>query len=137
MSTTIIGIAAAAAWLYLIALRGGFWRVRDDTADASSAPARAVVAVVPARDEADVIGRAVASLLAQDYPGSLHIVVVDDHSSDGTAAAAREAAMGTGAADRLTVIASEPMPSGWTGKLWAVRQGIAAARGRGPDSLLF
>ena len=65
MSTTIIGIAAAAAWLYLIALRGGFWRVRDDTAGASSAPARAVVAVVPARDEADVIGRAIGSLLAQ------------------------------------------------------------------------
>ena len=137
MSTTIIGIAAAAAWLYLIALRGGFWRVRDDTADASSAPARAVVAVVPARDEADVIGRAVGSLLAQDYPGSLHIIVVDDHSGDGTAAMARDAAAQAGASDRLTVIASAPMPAGWTGKLWAMRQGAAAARAHGPDYLLL
>jgi hopene-associated glycosyltransferase HpnB len=137
MSTTIIGIAAAAAWLYLIALRGGFWRVRDDTADASSAPARAVVAVVPARDEADVIGRAVGSLLAQDYPGSLHIIVVDDHSGDGTAAVARDAAAQAGASDLLTVIASAPMPAGWTGKLWAMRQGAAAARAHGPDYLLL
>src|SRR6266566_259974 len=131
MSATIIGFAAAAAWLYLIALRGGFWRVRDDTAGASSAPARAVVAVVPARDEADVIGRAVGSLLAQDYPGSLHIIVVDDHSGDGTAAAQ------AGASDLLTVIASAPMPAGWTGKLWAMRQGAAAARAHGPDYLLL
>jgi len=89
MLATVIGILAAAAWLYLIAFRGGFWRVRDDTAGISSAPARAVVAVVPARDEADVVGRAVGSLLAQNYPGSLHIIVVDDNSSDGTAAVAR------------------------------------------------
>ena len=137
MSTTIIGIAAAAAWLYLIALRGGFWRVRDDTAGASSAPPRAVVAIVPARDEADVVGRAVDSLLAQDYPGSLHIIVVDDHSSDGTAAVACDAAAQAGASDRLTVIASAPMPEGWTGKLWAMRQGAAAARAQRPDYLLL
>src|SRR5438045_5329903 len=137
MSATIIGIVAAAAWFYLIALRGGFWRVRDDTAGASSAPARAVVAVVPARDEADVIGRAVGSLLAQDYPGSLHIIVVDDHSGDDTAAVARDAAAQPGASDRLTVIASAPMPAGWTGKLGPMRQGAAAARAHGPDYLLL
>src|SRR5882757_5349983 len=137
MSTTIIGIAAAAAWLYLIALRGGFWRVRDDTAGASSAPARAVVAVIPARDEAAVIGRAVGSLLAQDYAGSLHIIVVDDQSGDGTAMVARDAAEAAGASDRLTIVRAEPMPPGWTGKLWAVRQGVAIARARQPDYLLL
>jgi hopene-associated glycosyltransferase HpnB len=138
MIATIIGVIATAAWLYLIAGRGLFWRVRDD-AGAAAAPAssRSVVAVIPARDEAAVIGRAVASLPAQDYPGALHMIVVDDHSSDGTVASAREAAMRAGAADRLTVIASGPMPSGWTGKLWAVQQGIAAARAREPDYLLL
>ena len=136
MIATIIGIAAA-AWLYLIAFRGGFWRLRDDTAGASSAPARAVVAVVPARDEADVVGRAIGSLLAQDYRGAVHIIVVDDHSGDGTAAVARDAAAQAGASDRLTVIASAPMPVGWTGKLWAMRQGVAAARAHGPDYLLL
>jgi hopene-associated glycosyltransferase HpnB len=96
-----------------------------------------VVAVIPARDEAEVIGRAVGSLLAQDYSGTLHIIVVDDHSSDGTAGAAQDAARAAGASDRLIVISSAPMPPGWTGKLWAVRQGIAAARARAPDYLLL
>ena len=138
MIATIIGITGAAAWLCLIAGRGLFWRVHDNAVAAAPAPSRSVVAVIPARDEAEVIGRAVASLLAQHYPGPLHIIVVDDHSDDGTAAAAQDAAMGAGAADRLTVIASGPMPSGWTGKLWAVRQGIAAAaRAREPDYLLL
>ena len=153
MSVTIIGIMAAAAWLYLIACRGRFWQVRDDAVAVAGAPSRApsltlprergregwghVVAVIPARDEADVIGRAVGSLLAQDYPGPPHIIVVDDHSGDATAAMAREAAAQAGAADRLTIIASEPMRAGWTGKLWAVRQGIAAAQARQPDYLLL
>jgi hopene-associated glycosyltransferase HpnB len=139
MIAASIGIIAAAAWLYLIAGRGLFWRARDDaavTAAVAAAP-RSVVAVVPARDEAEVIGRAVGSLLAQDYPGALHIIVVDDHSSDGTAAAAQDAAARAGAADRLTIVASEPLPSGWSGKLWAVRQGVAITAAREPDYLLL
>jgi hopene-associated glycosyltransferase HpnB len=139
MIAASIGIIAALAWLYLIAGRGMFWRARDDAAVTTAVPAapRSVVAVIPARDEAEVIGRAVGSLLAQDYRGPLHIIVVDDHSSDGTAAAVREAAARAGAADRLTVVASEPLPSGWSGKLWAVRQGVAIAGAREPDYLLL
>jgi hopene-associated glycosyltransferase HpnB len=137
MIATIIGITAAAAWLCLIAGRGLFWQVHDNAVAAAPAPSRSVVAVIPARDEAAVIGRAVGSLMAQDYSGALHIVVVDDYSSDGTAAAAREAAMRAGGADRLTVIAADPLPAGWSGKLWAMRQGIAAARARAPDYLLL
>jgi hopene-associated glycosyltransferase HpnB len=134
-----IGITAAAAWLYLIAGRGLFWRAHDDAAVTTAMPAapRSVVAVIPARDEAEVIGRAVGSLLAQDYRGPLHIIVVDDHSSDGTAIAAREAAEAAGAADRLTIVRAAPLPSGWSGKLWAVRQGVAAAQTRQPDYLLL
>jgi hopene-associated glycosyltransferase HpnB len=137
MIVAILGTLTAVAWLYLIAFRGGFWRVREDDALVEPAAARSVVAVVPARDEADVIGRAVGSLLAQDYAGPLQIVVVDDHSGDNTAAAARDAAMKAGASGRLSVIASEPMPPGWTGKLWAVSQGVAAAQAHDPDYLLL
>jgi hopene-associated glycosyltransferase HpnB len=136
MIAAIIGTIAAAAWLYLIAFRGRFWQVRDDAATATPSPAPSVFAVIPARDEVDVIGRAVRSLLAQDYPGELNIIVVDDHSTDDTAAAAREAALAA-PADRLTVIGGSPMPPGWTGKLWAVRQGIRIAQGRAPDYLLL
>ncbi|HYU12366.1 MAG TPA: glycosyltransferase, partial [Stellaceae bacterium] len=89
------------------------------------------------RDEADVIGRAVASLLAQDYRGELHVVVIDDRSSDGTAAAARAAPAAAGADDRLTVVTAEQLPPGWTGKLWAVRLGVAIANRRHPDYLLL
>jgi hopene-associated glycosyltransferase HpnB len=138
MVAASIGIIAAAAWLYLIAGRGLFWRAHDDAA-AIAAPVSpcSVIAVIPARDEAEVIGRAVGSLLAQDYPGALHIIIVDDHSSDGTAIAAREAAEAAGASDRLTIVPAEPLPSGWSGKLWAVRQGVAIARGLRPDYLLL
>src|SRR6266702_1945253 len=135
MAATIIGAAAAAIWLYLIAFRGGFWRVGQPAVAVSAAPQRSIVAVIPARDEAAVIERAVSSLLAQRYRGPFHIVVVDDHSSDGTAELARAAAADD--PDRLTVAAAQPIPAGWTGKLWAVRQGIAVARRMRPDYLLL
>ena len=117
------GLAALLAWIGLAAT--GFWRTdqRDELA-ARATPARwpSVVAVVPARDEAAVVGAAAASLARQDYPGDFRILLVDDHSSDGTAAIAHRAG-GT----RLEVLPGGPLPAGWTGKLWAVHQGIAAA----------
>lgn len=79
--------------------------------------------VVPARDEADVVGRAIASLLAQDYSGGFTIVLVDDGSEDGTGDLAR-ALNGDG---RLRVVDGAPPPAGWTGKPWAMQQGVAAA----------
>lgn len=137
MTATAIGIAAAAAWLYLIFCRGGFWQIEPAPAPPRPAPPRNVVAVIPARDEAPLIGRALASLCAQDHAGSLHIVVADDHSSDGTGEVARAAAAAAGCGQRLTVVAARPLPAGWTGKLWAVREGIAAARTLAPDYLLL
>ncbi len=92
-----------------------------------------VVAVVPARNEAEVIARSIASLVMQDYPGDFRIVLVNDSSSDGTAGIARAAAADS---NRLSVIQGAPLPAGWTGKLWAVLQGIAAA-GDEPDYLLL
>ena len=127
MITLAIASAALLAWIYLLAARGGFWRAaeRDDDA-VPPAPALwpDVVAVVPARDEADVIATSLGSLLAQDYPGNLHVVLVDDQSRDGTAGAAQGAAQALGAADRLTVISGRTPPAGWAGKVWAMQQGV-------------
>jgi hopene-associated glycosyltransferase HpnB len=138
LATTVIAAATVAIWVYLLLFRGGFWRLPYRPAPvAASAAARSVVAVIPARDEAAVIGRSVASLLAQDYRGGLHIVVVDDQSSDGTAAVGRAAADTFRASGRLTVCGGKPVPPGWTGKLWAVRQGVEVARSLQPDYLLL
>src|SRR6185312_5181479 len=114
-----------AIWLYLLLARNRFWLLRDrDSADPPPAPRYfpAVVAVVPARNEADVIGRSLQSLLAQDYPGELRIVLVDDQSVGGTGDLARAAGDG-----RLTVLSGAPRPPGWTGKLWAMQQGVEKA----------
>ena len=121
---TALGLAALAIWVGLLTLRHGFWlaRERDDAPLPDPRRWPSVTAVVPARDEADVIAIAIASLAAQDYPGAFRIVLVDDSSRDGTAAIARDVAT-----DRLTIVAGAPLPSGWTGKLWAVSQGIEAA----------
>ena len=133
---TNIGVATVAIWIYLLFFRGGFWWFRPAAA-AGNPPLRSVVAVVPARDEAATIGRAVASLLAQDYSSDFHIVVVDDGSVDGTAEIARATAAVAGASSRLTICSGKPPPAGWTGKLWAMRQGVEAARPRRPDYLLL
>jgi hopene-associated glycosyltransferase HpnB len=135
---TVIGAATVAIWLYLLFFRGGFWCLPYRPSPiAATVGGRSIVAVIPARDEAAVVGPAVASLLAQDYDGNFHIVVVDDQSSDGTAEAARSAAATAGASDRLTICRGKPVPPGWTGKLWALSQGIAAARSMRPDHLLL
>ncbi|MBV9686160.1 MAG: glycosyltransferase, partial [Alphaproteobacteria bacterium] len=126
-----------AIWVYLLVLRGGFWRVRHPPITAAAVPERTVVAVIPARDEAEVVGRSVASLLAQDFSGSFRIVLVDDQSDDGTAEAALAAAAAAQAPERLTICRGKPVPSGWTGKLWAMRQGVEAARSMRPDYLLL
>jgi hopene-associated glycosyltransferase HpnB len=91
-----------------------------------------VVAVIPARNEADVIEQALVSLLKQDYPGQLFVMLVDDNSSDGTAEAAR--AVGD---DRLTIISGQPLPTGWVGKMWAVSQGMAVAVEKHPETEYF
>ncbi|MEQ5841757.1 glycosyl transferase family 2 [Paraburkholderia acidicola] len=117
-------------WCVLLFARGGFWRTRP--APPLTVQPReawpAVAAVVPARNEADVIAQAVSSLLTQEYAGAFHVIVVDDHSTDGTADAARAAALQLQCPDRLTVIAAKPLPAGWSGKVWAQSQGIEAVR---------
>lgn len=128
--TVAIAALGCAAWLYLIAARGGFWRAADrDDAPAAVRDLDAwprVTAVVPARDEADVIGPNLASLLRQDYPGAFSVIVVDDHSSDDTAAVAR-AAGDDATPSRVTVLPARGLEPGWTGKLSALDHGIRHA----------
>jgi len=141
----ILATIAVAIWLYLLVARGAFWLCRErDDQDGQLAPAGGsrqrewphVAAVVPARDEADSIGKSIGSLLAQDYPGPWTVILVDDDSSDGTADIARGV---SGAAERLRIVSSRSLPAGWTGKLWAVKQGIDAAMAppQPPDYLLL
>ena len=129
------GILPLLIWLYLLLGRGQYWqtRERDDRPEPSLALAQwpSVIAVVPARNEADVIERTIGSLLAQDYPGRLQVILVDDQSEDGTGRIA--AALDTDG--RLTVMTGTQRPAGWTGKLWAVSQGIARADAHTPDYL--
>ncbi|TDV05082.1 glycosyltransferase [Paraburkholderia caballeronis] len=118
-------------WCVLLFARGGFWRARPAEPVAAVAPKGgwpAAVAVVPARNEADAIGEAVASLLTQDYAGDFHVIVIDDHSTDGTADAARAAALRLQCPEKLTVVTAKPLPPGWSGKVWAQSQGIDAVR---------
>ena len=137
MIPEVLGGISLLVWAYLLLGRGQFWRVSEQLLAplplSSKAPRVAVV--IPARDEAHVIARSVTSVLLQDYPGDVHIYVVDDHSSDATAAMARSAAAALRKTDRLSVISSAALPAGWTGKLWAVSQGIYRAAEFRPEWL--
>ncbi|MFI7500930.1 glycosyltransferase [Streptomyces sp. NPDC049687] len=137
--SAVVWIAAVslAAWLWLLLCQGFFWRtdVRlPDRGEPEEWPS--VCVVVPARDEAAVLSASLPSLLAQDYPGRVEVFLVDDGSSDGTGELARELARRHGG-PTLTVDSPGEPPAGWTGKLWAVRHGIALARAREPEYLLL
>jgi hopene-associated glycosyltransferase HpnB len=124
-----LGLLAAAGlglWLYLLLGRGGFWLCteRDDWKTVALAQRPGVAVVMPARNEAAGIAASARSLARQDYPCT--IVLVDDESSDGTAEIAR-AALATNGGHQFQVVESQNLPPGWTGKLWAIKQGIDAA----------
>jgi hopene-associated glycosyltransferase HpnB len=131
-------VLSAVAWLYLLVAHGGYWqtgcRLPVGGGDAGPDPGEwpSVVAVVPARDEAAMLPETLPSLLAQKYSGELSVVVVDDGSSDGTAAVAES--LGSAGDAVLKVIRGEPLPEAWAGKVWAMAQGVAAGE---CDYLLF
>ncbi|MFF3213277.1 glycosyltransferase [Streptomyces sp. NPDC002886] len=138
----VAACASLAVWLWLTLGHGMFWRT-DTRLPPRHAPARwpSVAIVVPARDEAEVLPYSLPSLLAQDYPGAAEVILVDDGSSDGTGELARRLA-DAHAGLPLTVLSPGEPGAGWTGKLWALRHGIAHARsatgpGPGPEYLLL
>jgi hopene-associated glycosyltransferase HpnB len=172
LSTLLIiaGAVSVAAWIWLLTANGGFWRVRGLTLayDEDAQQNARIVAVIPARNEAETIARVVSSLFAQQWAGELHIVLVDDNSTDGTAEAARGACNPHISAEQrganvghptaqisgphiptsancgqkwgmrsLTIVQGQPLPAGWSGKMWAVHQGVEEALKLAPDYLLF
>jgi len=129
----------AAVWLYLVLGHGRFWWP-SPRLPVSAPPQRwpAVTVVVPARNERATLARTLPTLVAQNYPGRLRVIVVDDCSDDGTAALA--AGLASDSPERVQVLTGRPRPDGWAGKLWAVDQGITAALADAsapPDYLLL
>jgi hopene-associated glycosyltransferase HpnB len=124
----VLASAAALAWLYLLTLHGGYWRTsqRLPPHGAADAALPRVTAVIPARNEADVLPECLPSLLGQDYRGAFSVVLVDDDSADDTGKIAAELAAAAGGVE-LTVVTARPTPPGWAGKVWAMSEGVEAA----------
>lgn len=136
--TEVLAASCVAVWIYLICARGQFWWALDHDTAMPAPPGHwpAVTVVMPARNEADLISESLQSLLRQDYSGALSVIVVDDDSSDGTAAVVTRAAQACPNC-KVTVVTDSGPPAGWTGKLWALKQGIATAEQSRPDYLLL
>lgn len=117
----MIALLSLLVWLYLFFAHGRFWLSAPELPPAVPEDCPDLDVVVPARDEADTIGPVIGSLLAQDYRGRFRVILVDDNSTDDTAALA-------GTAANLTVITLQSKPAEWSGKLWALSQGVAASR---------
>jgi len=129
LALSIACTVAAAAWVYLLAGHGGYWRTSQWLPRVAAEPDAwpDVVAVVPARNEAELLPATLPALLGQEYPGAFSVIVVDDGSTDGTAEVA--ARIAGGSPRPVRVLAGKPAPEGerWAGKVWAMAQGLAAA----------
>jgi hopene-associated glycosyltransferase HpnB len=140
-AAALIATVSLAIWIYLIFARGWFWRLGEfDNDKIETPPPREwprVIAVVPARNEAATIGRTVGGLGRQDYPGDFAIVVVDDHSEDGTTEIARHAARECGGPERISIYSAAPLPAGWTGKLWSLNEGVTHVAKKAPEYYWF
>lgn len=135
---TLLATIPLVTWIYLFFARGQFWQLQEDNSEPESLQRwPRVVAIVPARNEAAGISQAVSSLAKQDYPGEFSVIVVDDHSDDGTAELALKAAAEAIAPAKIAVHAARALPSGWTGKVWAMNEGVRAAADRQPDFFWF
>lgn len=139
----VLGISAV-IWGYLLLLHGGFWRSDQRFEHRTNElrliePAPRVCVLVPARNEADVIARSLGSLLDQDYPGAVQILLIDDQSDDGTGLIATSMAETHPQGDRLRILTGQPLAPGWSGKLWALQQGFLATQSQAepPDYLLL
>jgi hopene-associated glycosyltransferase HpnB len=130
VAVRVLAGLALLVWVWLALLRGGFWRT-DVRLPVAPAPGRwpSVAVVVPARDEAGILGDTMPTLVAQSYPGPVRMILVDDNSTDGTGALVAARWPGVTVVDP-----GEPGP-GWAGKLWALRAGVAEAGE--VDCLLF
>lgn len=135
---TSCSVLALLTWLYLWLAHAGFWRIRPVLPQPEESPAwPAVDVIIPARDEADILPHALLTVLGQDYRGRLRVFLVDDHSQDGTGEVARRLAARSAYCDRLTLVEAAARPQGWTGKLWALQQGLQASSADAAPLVLF
>lgn len=138
-----IAVVSLIIWLGLLVGWGQFWRADQRLPEVTSpnefAHWPSIAAVIPARNEAALLPQTLRSLLAQTYPGSLSVVLVDDQSSDHTGAIAQQIAQSLNQAERLTLLTGQPLAPGWTGKLWAMEQGwrYLLQQPSPPDYVLF
>jgi hopene-associated glycosyltransferase HpnB len=136
-----LSVLSASIWLFLICFWGFFWKT-DQQLDLKAEKLEkhpSVCVVIPARNEAECLSTTLSSILAQDYPGCLSVILVDDRSTDDTVKTALETyqkslsldcAANNVLGDRqrgFKLLTAEPLPLGWTGKLWALEQGIRYA----------
>ncbi|WP_036485496.1 glycosyltransferase [Myxosarcina sp. GI1] len=132
--STIIACLSLIIWLFLILFWGKFWladrRINLDNTKLESYPA--IWAIIPARNEADVLPISLPSLLNQDYVGSFSIALVDDQSTDDTTKVAKKTASALQQTEKINIISGKPLPNNWKGKLWAVKQGIDFANEQTP-----
>ncbi|MDJ0846135.1 glycosyltransferase [Crocosphaera sp.] len=143
MINILIGIVSLSLiiWFYLLLFRGRFWlsnqRINSNLKPLNNYPS--VCAIIPARNEADVLPISLKSLLNQTYTGEFSLILVDDQSDDDTGKVAQEIAKNCHKSEQLQVISGQPLASGWSGKLWAMKQGIEQAKKRQhpPDYLLL
>jgi len=138
---TILACLSLGVWIVLTFFRGAFWQLTLFDDDLAEHPLLEtwprILAVLPARNEQETIARSVRSLVSQDYPGEFRLLVVDDHSEDETASLARSAAETHGASRPLTILPAAALPPGWTGKLWALEQGVEQAASFSPAYFWF
>lgn len=115
----ILAAASLALWLAVLLVPWGAWRCTErlEVDDADDAHPTGFTVLIPARNEAAVLGETLAALHAC-APGA-PVILIDDQSSDATAAIARSSGL-----EDLKLIRGTPPPSGWTGKLWALEQGL-------------
>jgi hopene-associated glycosyltransferase HpnB len=128
LSIIVLSLVSLVIWIGLLSVWGQFWRTDQqlELEEAKLKKLPAVCAVIPARNEADLLPITLRSLLTQDYAGAFTVFLVDDNSTDGTTQVAKETAQSLAKEQQLHIVAAKPLPSGWTGKLWAMEQGIQA-----------
>ncbi|BAY07004.1 glycosyltransferase [Calothrix sp. NIES-2098] len=135
----VLTVLSLLIWIGLLSFRGQFWR-SDQKLEAKEIPLTSlprICVVIPARNEADMLPITLRSLLLQDYPGDFNVVLIDDRSTDGTADFAQGVACALNKPEKLHIISGKSLPPGWSGKLWAVEQGIQIATEFTPDYFLL
>jgi hopene-associated glycosyltransferase HpnB len=121
---SFIGVLGLIGWVYLAFFNGRFWQILVAEPAVEPADWPSIDIVIPARNEVDLLPKCLPSLLAQDYPGAWRVLLIDDHSTDGTGTTARQIALNSPQGSRLAVVAAPDVPQGWNGKVAAMHAGV-------------